>query len=82
MKTLKNLSLFQLSGASKIIIDNFFIDNDYKIYKTTFIDSPDTQLVLYKLQSCIINYVECLFCNNKLQTINFSIDENYIKTMY
>lgn len=73
---MKNLTLFQLSGSSRIIVDNFMIDNNYKIKHVDFIDTPRTQLVLYKLQSCIIQYIECLFEDNKLVSISFCNDSS------
>lgn len=72
---MKNLSLFQLSGASRKIIDDFMIDNNYKIYKVDFGKTPEHTIIIYKLQSCIIQYIECSFMNNQLFNICFTTIE-------
>ena len=52
------------------------------IFLTFQLNYMEYSILSSKLQSCIINYIECLYENNKLKCINFSISENYIKMMY
>lgn len=53
---MKKLNLFELHGMTRKIIDDFMIDNNYKIENVDYLDNNiKCVLVTYKLQS-IINY--------------------------
>ena len=58
---MKKLSLFELKNCTRAIVDRYFIDNNYKIYKVDFIESTMSQVITYKLQSIIDDKITCIF---------------------
>ena len=61
---MKKLSIFELKHCSRAIVDRYFIDNNYKIYKVDFIESTMSQVITYKLQSVIDDTITCIFNRN------------------
>lgn len=69
---MKKLSLFELQNTSRAIVDNYMVDNNYKIYKVDFIESTRSSIITYKLQSVIDNKITCIFNKeNQLKMIEF-----------
>lgn len=69
---MKKLSLFELKHCARIVVDNYFIDNNYKIEKIDFIESTKSVVVIYKLQSIIEDRITCVFNrDNQLSMIEF-----------
>lgn len=69
---MKKLSLFELRGMNRKVIDDFMIDNNYKIENVDFLDNkPDNILVTYKLQSVVIQKITIGFNNGFLDRILF-----------
>ena len=68
---MKNLSLFQLKGMSRTVIDSYMIDNNYKIYNVDIGDTVKDSIVTYKLQSVVNNTIKCYFHDNSIYRIDF-----------
>ena len=67
---MKNLSLFQLKGMSRTVIDSYMIDNNYKVYNVDIGDTVKDSIVTYKLQSVVVNAITCHFYDNSLYRID------------
>lgn len=66
---MKNLSLFQLKGMSRTVIDSYMIDNNYKIYNVDIGDTVKDSIVTYKLQSIVNDVITVRFHDNIIKGI-------------
>lgn len=69
---MKKLDLFQLRGMSRTVIDNYMVENNYKILDVDFNENtPTITDVTYKLQGVLDLKIRVTFCNNIVWKFTF-----------
>lgn len=72
---MKKLSLFELQHCSRKIVDDFMIENNYKILDILLTENVNTYTVRYKLQSIVLNTIDIMFKENKVFNIQFNVNK-------
>ena len=66
------LSIFNLRGMSRKVVDNYMVENNYKIKGIDFTGNVKNQIVEYSYNSSILKLsIKCRFYDNSLIGIEY-----------
>ena len=69
---MKKLDLFQLRGMSRTVIDDYMVENGYKILDVDFNENtPNLSDITYKKEGVLDLKIKVSFCNNIVWKFTF-----------